>query len=283
MIYKLTEPMYQEALSAIEAIGQQSDSSLTAQIRQQVETAFSYLCRLKAKMLDYSFPDAQDEISFFKQIKPKFSALLIYYSAIERIELTKPGGSPVNLKNYYQRELKAVGRFFEANREIYAYYRSEKDHLDHLLFLRGQADPPRWLCKIHVDHDERFSTAADYIFANIRAKEQIARYLENALSGLDFHPFDEDEPTNWTGESIDLLEVAYGWFYTGQINHGKAEIGIIVRKLEKVFNVNIGRPARRLSEIRQRKRLSRTKYIDKMAKAIQNRLDDDDAFTPKKY
>ncbi|RLJ77363.1 RteC protein [Pedobacter alluvionis] len=280
MIKQVADIHYREEREELEKIDS-SDQSMVAQRKARVETTSSYLMSLKEKILDYSFESLDEEILFFKEIKPKFSSLLIFYSAVEKIEMDKPEGGLSHLKGYYENELKAIKRFFDANRQIYSYYRSEDDYLDPQLFVRGVIDPPRWMCKIRVDQDERFSTAGDYMFARIMANEQIARYLESAISGLEFHPFTEDDiETNWTGETINLLEVAYGIYCTAQVNHGKIGIGELVRKLEKVFNVNIGRPYRRFLEIKMRKRLSRTKYLDEMVTSVNKKIDDEDAYDP---
>lgn len=279
---ELAEELLGEERRALDEIDNSSAKSMTGQRKERVETTAHFLNKLKEKVLDYSFKSQEEEISFFKLTKPKFSSLLIFYSGIERIEIDKPEGGLTHIKGYYENELKTIRRFFDSNRQIYAYYRSEDDYLDRQLFLRGVSDPPRWLCKIRVDQDERFSTAGDYMFARIMATEQIARYLENSINGIDFQPFAEDDiETNWTGESINLLEVAYGLYYTGQVNHGKIGIGELVRKFEKVFNVSMGRPYRRFSEIKQRKRLSRTQYLDTMVKSINQKIDDDNEYVPK--
>lgn len=279
---ELAEELLGEERRALDEIDNSSAKSMTGQRKERVETTAYFLNKLKEKVLDYAFKSPEEEISFFKFTKPKFSSLLIFYSGIERIEIDKPEGGLTHIKGYYENELKTIRRFFDSNRQIYAYYRSEDAYLDRQLFLRGVSDPPRWLCKIRVDQDERFSTAGDYMFARIMATEQIARYLENSIKGIDFQPFAEDDiETNWTGESINLLEVAYGLYYTGQVNHGKIGIGELVRKFEKVFNVSMGRPYRRFSEIKQRKRLSRTQYLDTMVKSINQKIDDDNEYVPK--
>lgn len=281
MIKEIAEELYKMERVALEEIDNLTDQSITGQRKLRVQTASNFLSLLKEKVLDYSFASPEEEIHFFKVIKPKFSSLLIFYSNVERLEIDKPEGGVLHLKDYYESELKTVKRFFEGNRQIYAYYRSEDDDLDRQLFLRGVSDTPRWLCKIRVDQDERFSTAGDYLYARIIATEQIARYLETAITGVDFHPFvGDDIDTTWTGESINLLEMAYGIYQTAQVNNGKIGLAELVRKFEKVFNVTIGRPYRRFSEIKQRKRLSRTKYLDEMAKSINKKIDDEDAFRP---
>ncbi len=282
MTKKFIDGLYEEAVSAIAETDTLPDYSPVSRQRARVEIAESCLGRLKEELLAHTFSSQDEEIMFFKKVKPKFSSLLLYHSAIAHIELGRPEGSSANIKAYYERELKLIGKFFSTNRELYNYYRSGDVHLDTLLFLKGQKIVPHWLYGIRIDHDERFSTAADFMFARIMANLRIAKYLETAISGINFPASieDEAEKITWTGETINLLEVVYGWYYTGQINNGQASITALVKKIEKVFNVTIGRPYRRLSEIRQRKRLSRTKFIDEMGKAIRRRLDDEDGLNP---
>lgn len=279
MILQFSEELYKGVVAALEEI----DNTVmdpSAQRKVRTEAAFRFLRELKKRVLDYSFTSHEEEIHFFKEVKPRFTSLLIYYSSVDRIELGKPEGSLAHVKSYYEHELAAIDKFFSNNREVYAYFRSGDTYLDHQLFLRGNT-APRWMCKGPVDQDERFSTAADLIFARIKAKEQIARYLENTINGLEFTPFAGDEPViNWTGDSINLLENVFGWYYTGQINNGQATIADLVRKVERVFNVNLGKPYRRFSEIRQRKRLSKTKFLEEMSRAINKKIEDDDEYKP---
>lgn len=279
MILQFTEDLYREELAAIEEIDN-SALNLLMQRKARTETALRFLMQLKEKVLTYTFAHEKEEIAFFKEAKPRISSLLIFYSSVSRIELGKPEGSLLQVRSYYEHELALIDKFFNRNKPIYTYFRSGDDYLDTRLFIRGNT-APSWLCKGLVDQDERFSTAADLIFARIMAKEQIARYLENTINGLEFKPFEAEGPVfSWTGDSINLLENVFGWYYTGQINHGQATIADLVRKVEKVFNVSLGKPYRRFAEIRQRKRLSKTKFMEEMSKAINKKIEDDDEYRP---
>lgn len=279
MIQEFSEELYRGVVSALEEIDNTVMES-SVQRKMRTETVFRFLMELKKQVLEYSFTSPEEEIRFFKEVKPRFTSMLIYYSSVDRIELGKPEGSLAHVKSYYEHELAAIDKFFGRNREIYTYFRSGDTYFDHQLFIRGNT-APRWLCKGPVDQDERFSTATDLIFARIKAKEQIVRYLENTINGLEFRPFAGDEPAiNWTGDSINLLENVFGWYYTGQINNGQATIADLVRIVERVFNVNLGKPYRRFSEIRQRKRLSKTKFLEEMSRAINKKIEDDDEYRP---
>ena len=78
----------------------------------------------------YTFQDANDEISFFKDIKPSILSKLIYFSDIYLLELRKPNGSKEVLKEHYKKKQTAITEFCNANLDFYQYYRSKSTHLD---------------------------------------------------------------------------------------------------------------------------------------------------------
>lgn len=269
MNMELAETLYAEAMNAI-AVEERN---------KKVHIATWYLGRLKELVLSEGFSSQQEEIRFFKEIKPRFCALVMFYSKLDQLELARPEAI-AQIREFYEQELNQTQRFFIKNTAVYSYYRSSDTHMDEQLFMRGKV-PPRWFTKPHVDVDERFSSAADLLFARIVAKEQLVRYLEGAIEGREFTTFSEKEPeTRWTGDSINLLENVFGWYLTGQVNHGQATLADLVRKVEKVFGVKLDKPYRRFSEIRQRKRLSKTKFMDEMSVAILKKIEDEDEYKP---
>ncbi|RYY14119.1 MAG: hypothetical protein EOO04_30760 [Chitinophagaceae bacterium] len=156
-----------------------------------------------------------------------------------------------------------------------------KAELDALLFVRN-AQPPSSLIPDVQGFDPEFSTAGDYVFARFIANERTQEFLTNCLYGPE-----ETETLSgmtkrrvtlkWTGDAINLAEMAYGIWLTGQVNHGNAGIAEIMGWLEVNFQVNIGRPFRRWQSISSRKRVSQVKYLDQMKAAILKRLDDENA------
>jgi len=81
----------------------------------------------------------------------------------------------------------------------------------------------------------------------------------------------------WTRETINLVELAYGIWLTGQINNGNAGITEIIQSLEIHFQVKIGRAYRRWTSISKRKRVAPTKYLDQIRDAVLKRLDEENS------
>jgi len=84
----------------------------------------------------------------------------------------------------------------------------------------------------------------------------------------------------WTGEQVNLVELAYGLYYTGQLDNGNVEVKDIVALLEQVFNIKLKSAYHTFGNIRRRKMLSPTKFLDRMRNAIRQRVDEDLEYKP---
>jgi len=238
------------------------------------------IAKLRAELEQEPFENQEEEIEFFKYWKPRFVCEQILAFELFTIETSRPLADELLLKSFYEQELKVIKRFFEQYRFMYQYYQLEASDLDHLLFVRN-AHPSAILLPETQVEPPTFSTAADYLFAKFIAFEKLQDYLVSKL----YQPYDNSgqEPglnktgLKWTGDSINLVELAYGIWLTGQVNNGNASITEIVLWLEKHLQVNIGRAHRRWTEIAQRKSLSSTRYIDQVKDAINKRLDDENS------
>ena len=91
---------------------------------------------LKAFISDYTFKSEEEEIRFFKEIKPKLFSRLIYYQKLYEFEVMRPNGSIDVQIRYIEKELNRLTDFFDQNLEFYVYYRSGNTHLDQFFFAK---------------------------------------------------------------------------------------------------------------------------------------------------
>ena len=68
---------------------------------------------LKNVVIKSQFKSQDEEIYFFKEIKPQFTSKIIYYNSILKIEMKKPNGGNRILKKYYNNELIKLKAFFD--------------------------------------------------------------------------------------------------------------------------------------------------------------------------
>ena len=59
--------------------------------------------RLKTFIFSYQFRDEEEEINFFKEIKPKFCYRLIYYRKLYNIEMNRPAGVDKQREYLYEK------------------------------------------------------------------------------------------------------------------------------------------------------------------------------------
>ena len=236
---------------------------------------------LKALLNQQAFSSTDEEIQFFKYIKPQFIARQLFALDVFTIEAGKPVDTAEVVKNYFEQELKYTRKYYDQNKLMHQYYLLDGTELDALLFVRN-AQPPGSLIPDVQGFDPHFSTPGDYIFARCITNERIQEFLTDrlyspqeaeTLSGIT----KRKATLKWTGDAINLAEMAYGIWLTGQVNNGNAGIAEIMGWLEVNFQINIGRPFRRWQSISGRKRVSQVKYIDQMKTAILKRLDDGNA------
>jgi len=243
----------------------------------------SKLGELKKIIVKYDFKTEEEEILFFKEIKPKIVSKLIYYMSVYKIEMNRPKGSCSTIETYLLTELDRLKHFFDCNIEMYHYYRTGGTHFDRVYFLRNQdAVIPMNIASFYFERDVRFSTVYDYKIARIIAndflelyiKSQIVKLKEDNKTGYEVHTARKTRET-WTASKTDLAELIYALDTTKCINHGNINLKNLASYLEDIFNVKIGDVYRIYLEIRERKG-NRTQFLDRLKENLIERMDKTD-------
>jgi hypothetical protein len=239
------------------------------------------ISELKEFISQYQFKDDEEEIDFFKNIKPEILAFRIEEGLKYNLMINKPIGTIEIQLKYFEEELNARQSFFRMNNFHYQYYKNVFTSLDNNYFLRRSGPLPVPIADI-PEPDTEFSTPMSYLFSKFIAYEHMQYYILEQMALLKHPEFtmlhqttDHAMDLKWTGDSINVVELAYGLWLTGQLNNGNASLNQIVRWLETNLHVTIGIVQRRFTEIAKRKRLSITKFIDQMRDSIFKKIDSD--------
>ncbi len=96
-----------------------------------IELILKELVVIKDIVVKKGFGNLEEEIHFFKKLKPLLVSKLIYYNAIYKIEAKKPYGGDKIVKKYLKAELSKLKNYFDNNLEFYKYYRTNSTYLDH--------------------------------------------------------------------------------------------------------------------------------------------------------
>lgn len=238
----------------------------------------SHIEKLKEFILSYQFKDKEEEIHFFKDIKPRFKKEQMYFSELFSIEEEKPQGSKKKQKQYYEQCLTAIEVYFDRNQKLYSYYRSNRKDRDEIYFLRQASWRTEQLIPIH-DLDRNFATPYSNTLSVLQAYEMLRGYLTHAMEFESREPLIAGEKkkrnVTWTDSKAALIELVYALHSRGSVNFGNITVKQLVGDLEDFFNISLGNVYTSLLAMGIRKK-GRTPYLDSLKQSLENRLDDRD-------
>ncbi|MBS1525318.1 MAG: RteC domain-containing protein [Bacteroidetes bacterium] len=276
---KKTSAIHEAMMADLEQIKLTAENILEIS-KKSYQAVEHYLAELKAYIIDYKFADEQEEIEFFKEIKPMFLKEFLYHIEIFELEAWKPPVGQHEQIAHYKMGAFRADLYFKRYQALYTYYRTRSTSHDEQYFLRSGA------CDIITsismsDLDKRFSTIYSHQFAKMQAYERFSDYIYRSIYNLEHpgSPIREDEKgisnIRWTDSKSDLIELAYGIFAKGSVNRGHAEIKQIMTALELAFNTDAGNFYRTFAGLRVRKK-NRTSYWDEAKEKLEKSMDDPD-------
>ncbi len=256
-------------------------------ILYKAETGITYTERwiksLRDEVVKKGFGSIEEEIFFFKHIKPQIFSKLIYYSKLFKIESKRPRSSSKFQIKYLNNQIDKLQVFFNDNLEFYHYYRRGATSLDEQYFVRGKSDLRSNTDFFNFYIDEKFSTCQDGTVAAIMAYDMLIVYLQQEIEKLENHKENQNihlmkhsSRLFWTGSKTELIELIYALHSSGAINSGTADIKEMALLFEQVFNIDLGNYYHTFIEIRARKG-SKTKFLDRLQETLLKRFEESDA------
>lgn len=259
------------------------------QLREVVVLVNKQFAAIRLEMETNGFGSEQEEIDFFKLVKPAMRCWLLYAADRFAIDLVCPVGVKSQQMDYYLNELDYVQRSLQRFPLHYTYFRQGMTELDRVYFLRGSlGDVPTG----HSGDDPEFSTPCDYLWAKFMAGKEVIEYLVGKIDMLEkgMEVKNDDAgvvvtkpvvvPLRWTGEKVHLIELCYALFFSGQIDNGKLGVMEFFAKVGAFFEIDLGIPKRGFEDLKSRKRLSRTHFLEVLQNGLEEKFDAADEYRP---
>ena len=247
---------------------------------RMIEFLQNRLHRLRDKLLECGVENQEEEICFFKEMKPQILSHLLYFNKIYTIELKRPNGSNISQKNYYEQELNSLTFFFNRNLDFYQYYRSNAVHLDEYYFRRGKPNIQLGIDSFQFINDTAFSTGYDYKVAKILSNEMLRIYLNKKLQHIDrlssnpHNNLQTKRKNKWTGTKAAVIELGYAIYAAKVLDNGNADIRDIMNGLQYLFSVDLGDYYRTYIAIKGRKK-DRTVFLRYLTDCLEKRMDEE--------
>ena len=180
-------------------------------------------------------------------------------------------------KKFIKQQLKRLQYFFGSNIDFGQYIELKYTHLDQYYYTRSTKEDSIFInsSTIYLD-DSNFHTRKDTLLAQFKAYRELAIYLKNRL----INPSDLKVPSQkhilkWTGIKIELIELIYAIKASGSVKENTS-IREIAIACEGLFDVDLGNYYRKFIELRNRKIVERTRYIDKLKSNLLDRMNEAD-------
>lgn len=274
---KFTSDLYSKMQVQLQDISQSANDLLYI-AEQSYYAVVEYLKELKKFTRDYEFKDMPEEVLFFKEVKPLFLKELVYFMKIFDIESAKPVASQDILKNYYLGWIEQFSNYFEQNRFFYLYYRTEKSHLDHLMFTREPQEIPL-MPNYSLDADPGFSNVYSFKLAKIKAFEELTSFLQTHVYRLDNKGDNAEDKAkqrlNFIHSNAQFIELTYGLWKSGAF--GQVTIKEAFEGMQYFFNKKITNYYGYFESMRIRKK-NRTPYMDLLKDYVIRHMDETDDY-----
>ena len=220
-----------------------------------------------------SFDLPEQEVEFFKKIRPGFEAELLYVGEVYYILSTLPERRRDAIR-YLEKQYMPIRIYQQRYQLLYDYWRLGKSEFDKQLFSRSDKNIPILLSN-PLPLGDRNATPAGKIVAKFLAYDELHGFLQKEISRLKNRGEKGAHSIKWTATKAALVELAYALKATGAINHGNASIRDIATHLERVFGQDLSQFYRTFQEIRIRKN-SRTTFLDRLKEKLERWMDNTD-------
>lgn len=264
-IKEFAHELYVTMQSKLDEVEQSPKDSIVKE-SNYIEIVKSHTYGLKNFLYQYEFSSPQEEIYFFKNIKPKFVSVLLFHNELFEIEMSKPLEKECIVRHYMEGLHKGQA-FVNANMEYYRYYHLGSTYLDSKYFLSDRNNETGY----DVIYDSRFCTPFDNKFCSLQAYELLKDHLTRAIDKLT-NPCEPDiTALQWTAPKISLIELMYALQESGVFNKAATDVKMIATYFEKVFNVELGNYYRTIQDMRHRKN-GKTTFLNELKSKLGEKL-----------
>lgn len=239
---------------------------------QIIEVLCNALDKLRQYVRENSFISLEEEIYFFKVLKPKLSWQLIYYTEVRCIKSKRPPcENKEMITRFYRDEMERVNNYFRDNLFLFQYMNLGSTHLDEIFFTRGKlltVQPNELLC----DLDASFTCFFDSKVARLIAYKKLLVYLQGEQDELEHPEIMQIRKLEWQGSKRQLVEIIYALYANGSI---KATLRELADWIESSFNLDLGDFYHAYLELKTRKSI-RAEFLDELRRALLKKMDEEE-------
>lgn len=259
----------------LEEIEHDPEAELASLLRCIEETTMTKHA-IEEQLRSHEFGNPEEEIHFFKKLKPQVDGRLIFYTRLLRILQQAPVGGLKEKSQYFHDQMPAVQLYYRHNAELHLYYRLGLTYLDPYYFMRATGEHVPDTEALDGMVDRRINARKSVQYACFLGFELLLRHLDDLANGVPpANAPGDDEMLIWTGSQAGLVELIYGLNEMGVFNYKKLDIKKVADYFSRVFNIKFANIYKTHEDNRLRKK-ARTPFLDELRKSLVNKFDYDD-------
>jgi hypothetical protein len=224
------------------------------------------LSDLKDFIRRYTFSSVEEEISFFKEIKPVFISQLVYHKVLFKIQSRRSYASSADVNVIYKMYLKKFDRYLRKHEHFLQYCMAGSTRHDRLYFTRKGA------VLQNLNYDENFTTQFDHKFGKFLGYQLVRDYIKSVQRRDDSSSLPTIPALAWTESKVSLIELAYALYASRAFDGGKVSIKQIIGVMEQLTGLDLSNYRRIFADIRLRK-TGPTSFLDLLSRQYRQYVD----------
>jgi len=214
------------------------------------------------------FASSEDEIFFFRHVKPPLYSFQIAFTKLRKIELLRPAFDKKKFKSLVKQNLDFIQAQYLDYPEFTRYYNSSSTHNDELYFLssnRIQLD-----CFPHL-YNDKFSTGYDLIAAYLLAYQFLINHFDQSEKNVQQEVVKSS--IKWSLGKVDFVELISGLHAIASINKGEIDLKTLCSQLGQLMGVEVKDIYGTRNELKERKG-EKFKLFRQIIDALEHDFDD---------
>ncbi len=227
---------------------------------------------IKAQVQVEGLGTKQDEITFFKEVKPQLTSLYYYYRRALDIVHQVPATSVTVKERVLQDERRKLDHFALNNQDLQCYLKRGLKHNDELYYTRKWDDTELFADYRLVDLDQTYSTRKGFKTARLLAHPYLYQFIEQQIRALRHTP--DSVPSTevqWVGKKVNLVTLIYGLIETKQVD---ADVSKLAHLMSDVFSVDLNNIYGMWQDIKMRKK-EKLPFIKELIEVLSNKIDEE--------
>jgi len=250
---------------------------LKPQLNDKIVQIEKGIIELNDFIRNYRFKSVQEEIIFFKEIKPQLVREYVYLISLKSF-YEKHQDLEIKQSRPYKKEVSRLLYFIRDEKEFYSYIKKKHSHNDERYFTRlTHSGAARTVYSLNADMES--SCSHGLLLAKITAYEKLVGFYTRQLAMLKApllpQQFKESLPLEWKANKVDAVELVYALYYSGAVDTDKCTVHELAKQFGELFQIQITEQLYREYIDIKRRKLEPARFLVKLLNHFRNKVDEE--------